>query len=88
MDELTPYIPSRDLQLLVCSYTCPHLEEVVEDIQDLYMYMRYYHVSIKAMLYLMEGHKTDVALKNWQYRYTVYMEREMERIKRLGDTKR
>ena len=23
MDELTPYIPSRDLQQLICSYSCP-----------------------------------------------------------------
>ena len=82
MDCLTPYIPSQDLQQLVCSYSCPDLSDVFIDISDLHMYMKYYKVSLRAMLYLMESHKQDTALKNWQYRYTIYMEREKMKLKR------
>ena len=81
MEALTPYIPTTDLQHLICSYTLPDFKDVIEDIEDLSMYMKYYKVSLRAMLYLLDGHKREAFTTNWIMRHHIMMEREKKRKK-------
>ena len=65
MDELTPYLPSRDLQQLVCSYSCPNPYKVFFFIRYFSLFRKYCRGPLIELIRMAEKD----AERNNKYKY-------------------